>query len=285
MELTSLGHKSELIFTGFDGQVEDRGEYLVVRTLTNPNYFWGNLLIFGRAPRAGDLEAWRAIFKTEFPDPRIYHQTFAWQSSEGAGDISTFLEFGFELQPQAVMATQKLSRPAKFNADIEMRVLAGDAEWNEMAELQVASADGKIPRDVLADFYYAQNKRFRAMERAGRGHWYGAFMRGDAGAAGSSMVAALGLYHQGGLGRYQSVVTHPSYRRRGICGTLVYLAGQAALHGMKPDAKGEKHLVMCADPGYHALQIYKSVGFTTQQTEYGVSWWDRDFRKKREPFT
>ena len=46
MKLRSLGYQSELIFTSFDGKVEDRGSYLVVRTLTNPNFFWGNLLIF-----------------------------------------------------------------------------------------------------------------------------------------------------------------------------------------------------------------------------------------------
>ena len=55
MKLRSPGYQSELIFTDFDGQVDDRGTYTVMRTLTNPNYFWGNLLVFDRAPTRADL--------------------------------------------------------------------------------------------------------------------------------------------------------------------------------------------------------------------------------------
>lgn len=43
MKLKSLGHLSEQIFTSFDGKAEDSGNYLVVRTLANPNYFWGDI--------------------------------------------------------------------------------------------------------------------------------------------------------------------------------------------------------------------------------------------------
>lgn len=88
MKLKSLGHLSEQIFTSFDGKVEDRGDYLVVRTLANPNYFWGNLLIFERAPEAGDLSKWRKLFQSEFTDPRIYHMTFSWDAlSDDKGEV------------------------------------------------------------------------------------------------------------------------------------------------------------------------------------------------------
>ena len=64
-----------------------------------------------------------------------------------------------------------------------------------------------------------------------------------------------------GVGRFQHVVTHPAYRRRGICGTLVYEIGSLALTRDDVD-----YLVMHADPDYHAARIYRSLGF--QQTEF-----------------
>ncbi len=64
MNIRSLGYRTDLIFTRFDGLTEDRGSYLVVRTFSNPNYFWGNLLIFESAPRIGDFEKWTTLFKS-----------------------------------------------------------------------------------------------------------------------------------------------------------------------------------------------------------------------------
>ena len=164
MELKSLGYKSELIFTGFDGEVLDRGEYLVVRTLTNPNYFWGNLLIFDRPPLPGDFEKWRAIFKREFTDPRIYHMTFAWDSNAGAGDSAQFIAHGFDLQEQAVMSTTYVQPPPKFNESLEVRPLLGDQDWLDMIELQIVSGDDKLPREEIAKFYRSQVGRYRRGE-------------------------------------------------------------------------------------------------------------------------
>lgn len=101
------------------------------------------------------------------------------------------------------------------------------------------------------------------MQEAGLGHWFGGFIN-------EKLVAGLGIFHRDGIGRFQIVCTDPAFRRRGICGTLVYESSLYALNEM-----GVQTLVMCADPSYHAIQIYESVGFQRQNTEYGVCWWDR----------
>ena len=38
MEVKSLGYRTDLIFPAFDGEIIDRGAYLVVRTLSNPTF-------------------------------------------------------------------------------------------------------------------------------------------------------------------------------------------------------------------------------------------------------
>lgn len=264
MKNLTLGYRSELIFTGFDGQVDDRGDYLVMRTLTNPNYFWGNLLIFDRPPEEGDAERWRALFHKEFPDPRIYHVTLAWNSPTGEiGAVDQFKSLDFKHEDKVVLSASRLVKPRYFNPALEVRTFDSEAQWEEMIEVETLSADDHLPPAEWEKFYRAQAKRFWAMQVAGLGHWYGGYLDGK-------LVCGLGLFYREGLGRYQSVVTHPDFRRRGLCGTLVYETGRRAL-----EKTSARELVMCADPGYHAIKIYEAVGFKREVTEHGVCWWDK----------
>ncbi|MES2854654.1 MAG: GNAT family N-acetyltransferase [Bdellovibrionota bacterium] len=265
MELRSPGYKSEQIFTQFDGSIEDRGNYMVVRTPTNPTYFWGNLLIFDRPPRPGDFDTWTALFKKEFTDPRIYHVTIGWDSDTGeVGAVDEFVANGYELENMAAMIAKSVKKPPRYNEDLEMRILKSDEDWNEMIQVHTAASSDRLPRVAWENFYRKQSERYRKFEAVGMGHWYGGFLNGI-------LVAGLGIYHRDGTGRYQNVSTHPDYQRRGVCGTLVY---KSAMHAFQ-ESNLEK-LVMCADSGYHALRIYESVGFEQQVIEHGVCWWDRN---------
>lgn len=265
MELKSLGYRSQLIFTDFDGKAEDRGDHWAIHTLSNPNFFWGNLLIFDRPPQKGNFAMWRDLFKKEFTDPSIYHVTFAWDSPTGEiGDVSEFIENGFLLEPTAVLSARKVVRPPKFNESVKVRTLRGSGEWERMIEIQIASAHDHLSPAEWASFYRKQAVRYQQMEKAGFGKWYGAFID-------DILVGGLGIFHRNRLGRFQTVSTHPEYQRQGICQTLVYQASQSAL------SEGHvKDLVMCADPDYHAIKIYEMVGFKHRLTEHGVYWWDKE---------
>lgn len=265
MELKSLGYKSQLIFTAFDGKSEDRGDHLAIHTLSNPNFFWGNLLIFDRPPKRGDYEIWTKLFRKEFTDPKIYHLTFAWDSPTGeTGDVSEFLDHGYILESTAVLSANSVIRPPKFNEKLEVRPISGSQEWENAIGIQIASAHEHLSRAEWENFYRNQSLRYQAMEKGGFGHWYGGFFDGK-------LVASLGIFHRNGVGRFQTVSTDPKYQRQGFCQTLVYRSSLLAL------ASGEiENLVMCADPEYHAIKIYESVGFSRQQTEQGVYWWDKD---------
>jgi RimJ/RimL family protein N-acetyltransferase len=269
MELNALRFKSELIFTSFDGLVEDRGSYLVIKTLTNPNFFWGNLLIFDRPPKLGDYQRWIEIFKKEFTDPRIYHVTLAWDSSDGAiGDVSEFLKNGYELEAKGVLAATQVVIPPKFNEKLIVRPLQTESEWNQIINLQINCADDNIPKDEWEKFYTSQSERYKAMTVAGLGNWFGGFIEGQ-------LVCGLGIFHRNGIGRFQIVCTDPNFRRQGLCGTLVYLSAQYAFTQMSINK-----LIMVADPDYFAIKIYESVGFKKQHIEHGVCWWNRNHKSE-----
>ena len=104
--------------------------------------------------------------------------------------------------------------------------------------------------------------RYRQMVQAGLGEWFGAFL-------GNRVAGDLGVFVQGGVGRFQSVGTHPDFRRRGICGTLVYEAARYAFQNL-----GAETLVMVADEEHHAAKIYESVGFVPTEHEIGMDWWE-----------
>ncbi|MCO5144200.1 MAG: GNAT family N-acetyltransferase [Oligoflexia bacterium] len=264
MKPKTLGYQSELIFSNFDGKVDDRGEYTVVRTLTNPNFFWGNLLIFPRAPKNEDFEKWKMIFKKEFTDPSIYHMTFAWDSEESdESRFSHFIENGFDFQKQVILATNKVNAPPYPNNEIEIKPVKSLGEWEEVVAIQVASSHDHLPKEEWRKFYLSQRERYKKMIEAGIGEWFGAFLH-------KRLVASLGIFHNHKIGRYQIVSTHPEHTRKGICGTLVYETAKYALKNWKLT-----NLVMCADQEYHAARIYESVGFRPVNKEYGLCWWDK----------
>lgn len=82
MQLQSLGYRTDLIFPAFEGEILDRGTYLVIRTPTNPSFHWGNFLLFAEPPQPGDFQRWRDLFAREIgTPPQVQHQTFGWDTS------------------------------------------------------------------------------------------------------------------------------------------------------------------------------------------------------------
>lgn len=263
MKLQSLGYRTDLMFRRFEGEVLDRGDYLVVRTPKNPGYRWGNFLIFDRAPGTGDLERWKAIFADEIGTPPVYnHYVFGWDGSR-RGEIEPFLEAGFRLEESAVLTAQSVNPPPKLNTACQVRGFTPD-DWREWIELELAMNAAESPQNQEGAGFrtYLEGKaaEYRAMTASGLGQWFGAFVDGR-------LAASLGLFVWHGLGRFQLVATHPAYRRQGLCGTLVYRVSQLGLEQM-----GAETLVMVADPHYIAIQIYESVGFRKSETMLGVEW-------------
>ncbi|MCJ7536463.1 MAG: GNAT family N-acetyltransferase, partial [Anaerolineales bacterium] len=73
----------------------------------------------------------------------------------------------------------------------------------------------------------------------------------------------------GELARYQSVGTHPNFRRRGIAGTLVH---KAALYAF--DHHNVETLVIVAEADSPAQRLYQSIGFKFAEYQMGV--WKAD---------
>ncbi len=250
MRKLSAIFRTDRIFWKAEGEVIDRGDYFLIRTPTNPTYYFGNLLFFDHPPGKGDFEHWNRLFKREFKDDNeVKHVVFAWDMADDAvGVISPFDKGGFDIQNNISLLATEVVPPPKLNEEIVVRRIVTDDEWDIVFDSKLRLRDARFKLSTYAPFKKKWLDVRRRLAEQGLGSWYGAFLD-------DRLVGDLGLFRDGDLGRFQDVATETEFRRRGICGTLVYNVSKQALKD------GIKTLVMVADENYHAAGIYESVGF------------------------
>ncbi|MDB2499630.1 hypothetical protein N9X40_02120 [bacterium] len=92
--MQNIGYLTDCIFHKLNGIIEKKEDYILIKTPSNPTYYWGNLLHFQQAPKRGSFARWMDYFKKEFGKNCI-HVTFAWDE-EAKGEIKDFLAAGFD---------------------------------------------------------------------------------------------------------------------------------------------------------------------------------------------
>lgn len=261
MKIKTLTFKTDFYFVE---KVIEAEEYIVAQTPSNPYYFWGNFILFEKAPTKGDYEKWSNIFKKEFLNNKSEHLCFAWDEASGAvGEIDRFLENGFQLDKFVGMVCHRPLIPIHMNNALEIRTLKNDHDWAAALENQILTRPEGHSEEKYHIYKTAQMTKYRNLISQGFGQWFGAFI-------GEKLVGDLGIFVRDGLARFQMVGTNPDYRRQGVCATLVYLSSLIALHEM-----GAKSLVMVAAEGENAAKIYSSVGFIASEKIRGMLWWPK----------
>lgn len=246
MELRSLAFRTDLALLQLGGSVvDDRGTHLVVRTLTNPSFYWGNYLLLRDAPTVGLVDHWLAEIEKEIPEAR--HRALGVDGVDGTtDDLAALAAAGFDVEVSVAMTATEVHPPQRPNTDAVVRPLLSDDDWSRQLEMSLAGEGEHVTRAFAA----ARNEELRRLTEAGHGRWYGAFL-------GDDLAASLGILTASpGLARFQNVKTHPDFRSRGLAGTLVHAASRYAL-----DELSAHTLVMVADPDYLAIRVYRSVGF------------------------
>ncbi len=261
MEITSISHKTDLLFSRFSGNVIDREDCILIQTPENPTFHWGNYILFKEAPQKGDFKKWTELFKSEFPYyDEIHHYVFAWLE-KSKGEIQEFLDLGFDLEKMILLTAQKVVQPPKYNSQVKIREICSDSNWEDVIQNQISCADAKYAGPGYEVFKRKQFTQYRTMVDKGIGQWYGGFLEGK-------LIAELGLFYIDSIGRFQNVGTHPDYRRRGVCQTLVYEVARQALI-----SKQASILAMDADEEYYAAKIYESIGFAPTEKHFCLTWW------------
>ena len=255
-EVTSLGFRTDLMLRRLSGaDVEDRGAYLVVRTTANPTFYWGNFLLFPAPPQRGEPAEWVSLFGREFPDAT--HVAIGVDGTTGElGAAGEMRMLGLAEDVSVVLTTDRLSATDDPPEGVELRALQSDADWAQAVDYRIAVDEDESARHRL--FVERRTQELRDLAEAGRGVYVGAVVDGTA-------RAGLGLYVEDGVARFQSVETHPQFRRRGLASALLVEAARLV---------SEQHIVetfvIVADPSYVAIDLYRRLGFVDNERQ--VQW-------------
>lgn len=252
----SLAFRTDLALLGMQGSVvEDQGDVLVVRTPSNPAYWWGNFLLFPEQPEPGESAGWLRRFAAAFPDAD--HVTIGIDGTDGAtGDLTPMLSAGMVLDQASVLTAHDLLPPPHPHDEAACRRLTSDTDWAQTLELWIHAGLS----DPTGDRAYALARlnAYRSMQERELGAWFGAFVGGE-------LRSSLGVFAADGIARFQRVATPVEHRGQGLAGTLVHHAGRFAL-----DELGAGTLVIVADPGNVAIRVYRSLGFVDTETQVGL---------------
>jgi ribosomal protein S18 acetylase RimI-like enzyme len=261
----SLVLATDIDVLAIDRTVTRRDGYLVVRSPSNPAFWFGNFLVFDDPPGPGDSARWERLFEREFADePGVRHRTVRWDRTDGDADasIGEFTRRGYDLESTVGLVAEpgELVAHPRANQEVEIRPLdpttGGPDEplWASVVEIQVAGRDSRTREDDYREFSETRQAELRALFQMGRGTWYVALTPAG------EVAASCGVVATGDRGRFQAVDTAEHHRRRGICSRLVVdaAAHAAAVHSLRS-------LVIAADADYHALGLYESLGFTRRE--------------------
>lgn len=254
--MKNLGYLTDAIFNQRDGEVTDRGDYYLIRTPSNPTYFWGNFLLFKSAPSQGCFEKWMKIHQKEF-GTKPAHLAIGWDTGE-KGDPSEFVENGFELNEGIVLSLSDSPTQVRTNPALDIRKLTHDWEWQASIELQIAEGFSSVSEADYRIFKTDQMANYRLNSERGHGHWWGAFLEDE-------LVGDMGLYFDptGKIGRFQNVGTAKAHRRKRVCTTLL----DAIVRQTLPQVD---QLVIVTDQGSIAETIYRSLGFQEHCFQFGL---------------
>ena len=261
VRVESLGFQTDLAIRRLGGsEIISRDDRVIVRTPSNPGYWWGNFILLSQPVREGQAAALRRAFMNQFPGAN--HMAMGVDGTAGeVGDQSAVDALGLSAEITAILTADRLCEPARHPATACWRTLQGRDDWVHAGLLRRACDDQPdTPPHRL--FQERQLSEAREVCEAGHGAWFGAFV-------GSRLVSSLGLIRvDETTARYQSIETHPQYRRQGIAGQLIYQSSQYGAARL-----GARRFVIAADPSYHAIDIYRRLGFEVaeQQVQLAAS--------------
>lgn len=236
-----LGWTTDLTVLRLGGSViDDRRDHFLISTPANPGYHWGNCVYALDDP--DDAERWVAVFAEAFPDAA--HRAIA--LAQHPTDATGWGALGLTLETDDVLASFDAPEPTEPSAGYTVQRLGTPEHW-------AASTAMRHQDDPVEQEFQERSTLNRAdMSAAGHTAWFGAF------AAEGDLVAELGIVDCGdGVARYQSVMTAPDHRRRGLAGHLLGVAGEWAREHF-----GAERWVIIAEPDSDAARLYRRHGFS-----------------------
>ena len=263
-----LGTRSDLVVNRFGLETRKTDDFVTIRTLGRPNYYFGNLLAINTLSLHSKAE-WEQIFDQEFLDiPGTHHKNFTWKhlthydSERQQSDlIEEFKSSGYHHDVSDVrMASTSTWNAPTLNAAFTVRPLTSESDWDQWTESHVLHREDGHEEAGYRKFVSGSRATYQRLIEEQSGVQLGAFDAQD------RLVSFAGVFYQHRLARCQFVFTDPAFRNKGLCQTVLHhLAQHAFQHA--------DQLVICADETYFATHIYEKLGFKLASRESALCLW------------
>lgn len=261
------GWRTDFTMHGVAGVVEPHDDCLVVRTPSNPTFYWGNLLLLELAPRDEDVGHWLARFEAQITQrqPESDHVAIGINEPYAGQQLPQWEAAGLEMHVNAVMRlapgelVDAATLPPPKAAELIVRPIDWATEVDAIVTLECADVHGFEPTGYRA-YRERMFGHYRVLHAQGRAEWFGVWCDG-------ALAADCGLVRDhtkpGATARFQRVATHPEFRRRGLARALVHAVGRHALQEWQA-----AEVIMVADPDDIAIHLYRSLGWREFEREW-----------------
>src|SRR5258708_24573803 len=106
-------------------QLDDRGDYLAIRSPQNPAYWWGNFLLLSAPPHRGETRKWVDLFAAEFPGAE--HVALGIDVTDASAvKPSELVAAGLRMHRSTVMVATEEHEPPNPNEPATSRELSRD---------------------------------------------------------------------------------------------------------------------------------------------------------------
>jgi GNAT superfamily N-acetyltransferase len=263
--LSQLALQSEYVVSHLNCQIIETDQFNILRTPTEPNYYFGNLLSLKVPLHRYSRNQWQSHFQRAFADlPAVEHETYSWVRQDESLNESVLSEFkaaNFKYDETHILTQQRslFEQPRNLNSQLDYRILESDRDWQQWTEIEIQEKIHEHSEASLRVYLGGKEQNYRAMQHRGHGYFVGAF-------DGARLVGFAGLYHSNELARFQNVHVEAEYRNRGVAKTI--------LSRLITDApETVETMVIHADEHYHATRLYQSLGFAVHERVCDLCWW------------
>lgn len=227
----------------------DHGDHLVLRTPSNPGYYWGNCIQVLDPEAADDAERWVARHRASVP--YAAHVAIGLPREVSAEPYS---RLGLTIEHEQALGTSGPLLHRELAPSYQVRALADDEDWDRFVTLFCTENErtGEHGAAAFEAFMRDQAAQRRRLVGQGQARFFGVFAR-------RRLVAHCGMVRCADVGRYQSVLVDAAHRRQGLAAHLVGAAARWAR------SQGIQELVILADEGTVAEHLYRGLGFNDLQ--------------------
>ena len=215
-----------------------------------PLFYYGNGILV-REPERGGRAYWERLFDSAVKS-QTEHRLFVFESERAAAALrKEFRDAGYQMYRERYMVRES-PFPVNLRSSVECISVNDTGAWDAL-ELMHAQADDD---DVfsLADTSPAMKRLFRKTRDVSDGIGIRWFLLRDR--RSGEYLSSAGIFVYGEMGRLQSVVTAPRFRKKGYANYLLRLIVNEAFR-----SENVKAVALCCDRGTIAERIYLGMGF------------------------